>query len=135
MADGPDAFPDVPDLSGLPGWAQLLGYLVFAGGVGVLGLVGRYGWLMARREPAPEKAAEVAAVIVDPEALNRLTAAGLKLEATIGRATDVLAQLVADGREERQEREIDEEVTRRVDAQLRERRTRQRRAARAKTGT
>jgi hypothetical protein len=66
--------------------------------------------------------------------LNRGTSAVLKLEATMGRLTDVVGAHVADLREERQEREIEEEVDRRLKLQLREQRARQKRVSRPRPG-
>lgn len=124
-----------PDLTGLPIWAQILGYALFAVATVVIGLIARFGWKMGRTTPpaASDKSAAVAAVIVDPEALNRASAAVLKLDATVGRLCDLVGQIVTDQHEERQEREIEEEVRRRLDVQLREQRGRQRRATNQRT--
>lgn len=134
MVDTSEGFGPLPDLSPLPGWVQVVAYIVLAVALGVAGFMARFGYVMGRgNNGAPEKSAEVAAVIVDSRALDRLTDAAVKLEAAISHGTDVLAQLVADGREDRQDREIEDEVQRRLDQQLREQRSRQRRAARTKT--
>lgn len=132
----------VPDLSGLPGWAQTAIYGLFAVGVIAAGVVARFGWRMGRSAPpgSSERSAQVAAVIVDPEALNNLTVTGASLNQTLGQIRDLLGQLLIDSREERQGRELKEEALKlakelakeMVDAQFREQRSRSRRVARNK---
>lgn len=116
------AVPPPPDLAGLPGWAQVIGYAVFALSIVGVGLVTRFGWRMGRATPptpgASEKTAAVAAVIVDPEALNNLTAAALKVNTTLGQLSDLIGQYVADQREERADREFDEAVKKQVKEEL-----------------
>lgn len=122
-----------PDLSGLPMWAQILGYAIFGIGVAAIGLITRFGFRMGRTTPpaSSDKAATVAAVIVDPEALNRATDAVLSLNGTIGRLTDLVGQHVADQREEREEREVEEKAQRRAEEIVRERARRPRRVNRS----
>ncbi len=72
MAGEPD-LSTAPDLSGLPMWMQFLFYGLMGIGVIAAGLMARFGLKMGQATPASEsaKSATVAAVIVDPEALNR----------------------------------------------------------------
>lgn len=124
---------DTPDLTGLPGWAQVIGYGLFAASLAVIGVMTRFGFRMGQTTPPTGPAsAEVAAVIVDPEALNKATAAVLRLEGTMDRLTDLVGQHVADLREEREEQAIEEEVDRRVTEQLSKRRRPAARTARPK---
>jgi hypothetical protein len=126
----------LPDLSGLPGWAQALAYAAFALSVGVTIGVGRFGWLRGRRTRPEERAdaAPVAAVIVDSSVLKSAASAVEALNVTLGRTNDLIGQFIADEQEARQERDIEEEVARRVDKQLTERRRRQRRVSRKPVG-
>ena len=108
MVGAPEDISGLPDLSGLPHWAQWIAYVVLAVSLGIVGFVARYGWMMGQRKEGSSKGAEVAAVIVDPEALNRATDAVLALNASVERAADLLGQFIADSREERREQEIED---------------------------
>lgn len=63
----------LPDLSGLPIWAQVLIYTILGLSIAVAFLVARFGVAQgAKASPAASAAqAQVAAVIVDPTALNK----------------------------------------------------------------
>ena len=131
----------IPDFSGLPPWGQVIAYGVFALAVFALILAGRFG-VKLRGMAQPEKQAEVAAVVVNPEALNRATAAVEALNMTAmsmnavmramvksdlararqmdrlatstERAVDLFGQFVADQHAERVEAEYEDEVERRI---------------------
>lgn len=69
---------ELPDLSGLPLIVQGVFYTVFAVGVTLVVLIPRMGWLSGKANgPAvtPVTSPTIAAVVVDPTALNAHTAA------------------------------------------------------------
>lgn len=67
---------ELPDFSGLPGYAQGILYTVLAIGLALSVIIPRFGFLHGKeRANAVPAAATVAAVIVDPTALNAHTAA------------------------------------------------------------
>jgi len=71
---------DLPDLSHLPPWAAVLFVICLA----VIFAATRTGWLDGLKKGPPVTAqAQVAAVIVDPSALNRLTASAEALNMTL----------------------------------------------------
>jgi hypothetical protein len=76
----PLPFPD-----DLPDWARTITYVIVAAGIGIAFLVARLGLLQGRKTPPAGNpgAAQVAAVIVDPTALNRLSTATEALDATL----------------------------------------------------
>lgn len=75
---------ELPDLSGLPMWQQVLAVVVVGVTVGAGLLITRLGFLTGKNGggSANDTKATVAAVIVDSSSLDRLTgeAAGLQLE-------------------------------------------------------
>lgn len=101
---------DFPDLGHLPPWAAVL----FVVCVAFVFVATRTGWLDGLRKP-PVSQATVAAVIVDPAALNAATAAVDRLTAQqarneaahaevatqLGKLCDLIGQVVLDQREER----------------------------------
>lgn len=83
-----------PDISSLPPWAQMTVIVAFGVSVAIILLVTRMGLLQGRQAAPAHSAAsaQVAAVIVDPTALNRLTDQVVALNA-------VLDEIVKAGRE------------------------------------
>ena len=88
---------DFPDLSKLPPWAAVIFVVCLA----VIYVVSRTGWLQGLKSTPSTHQAEVAAVIVDPKALNEASASADRLTAQVGKLCDLLAQIIADTREER----------------------------------
>lgn len=74
-----------PDLSHLPAWAQVLVYAILGLSLGIAFIVARFGVNQGQKAApaASSGTAQVAAVIVDPTALNRLTATGEALNTTL----------------------------------------------------
>lgn len=72
-------FPD-----DFPAWARALAYVIVAVGLGVSLLVARLGLMQGRQTPQSNPGlAQVASIIVDPAAVNRLTAAAEALNMTL----------------------------------------------------
>lgn len=81
----------LPDLSGLPIWAQVLIYAILGISIAIAFFVARFGVLQGQRAaPAAAAQAQVAAVIVDNTALNKLTGevAGLAVAISEGNVTN-----------------------------------------------
>jgi hypothetical protein len=79
-----------PDLSGLPVWAQVLIYAILGLAIAIAFLVARFGLLQgSKASPEAGGQAQVAAVIVDPTALNKATAEVAGLSVAITEATVV----------------------------------------------
>lgn len=73
----------LPDLSTLPFWAQFLIYTIFGVSVSVVAILTFLGFKMGQKNtPSPSDQARVAAVIVEPSALNAATNAvsGMTIE-------------------------------------------------------
>src|SRR5690606_18777645 len=68
----PEKAMPFPDLSDLPVWAQVLIYGILGMSLAVAFVVARFGLLQGQKAaPAGASQAQVAAVIVDPTALNK----------------------------------------------------------------
>ena len=80
-----------PDLSALPPWAQVIVYATFGVSLAFIIAVARFGVQLGKKAPGssggmlggPTSAATVAAVIVDPTELAKLSAAAGGLEVTL----------------------------------------------------
>lgn len=73
---------ELPDLTSLPNWVQVIFYVTFAVGTAITILAARFGLLRSRSSINDHSKAEVAAVIVDSSAINRLTIAAEALNLT-----------------------------------------------------
>lgn len=106
--------PGIPDLSTLPLWQQILAVIVAGAVAGIGLLVTRLGFLTGKdgRKTPQAHAAEVAAVIVDDKALNRLTGevSGLQV-ALLELAREVREAVTGQGRTQ----EVNAELARKVD--------------------
>lgn len=95
---------ELPDFTGLPGYAQGILYTVLAVGLALSVIIPRFGWLHGR-ETAKGATSQpsVAAVVVDPTALNNHTAALLKVADAIDkhRVEMLITREVRQGRNER----------------------------------
>lgn len=79
---------ELPDFSGLPDWAQGVLYTVAAISLGITIVVPRMGFTLGKSKPqvaATNTTQTVAAVIVDPTALNRHSDAVLVLADKLGK--------------------------------------------------
>ena len=74
-----------PDLSALPVWAQVIVYATFGLSLAIIIGAARFGVMLGKKIPAAasHSTAAVAAVIVDPTELQKVTAAVVALEATL----------------------------------------------------
>lgn len=110
-----------PDLSGLPAWAQIIIYGTFGVSLAVIIGAARFGVMLGKKVPpaATSTAAAVAAVIVDPTELQKLTAAAVALEATLASMNKtglLLARAsTAGARESREFRETLKELSNAID--------------------
>lgn len=110
----------IPDFSALPPWGQVVAYAVFAISVAVVLLAARFGIRLGKLGPAQrDSSATVAAVVVDPPALNAMTEAAVKVDVSLIRLTEVIHELaransqladlagqyLADQRQDREEEE------------------------------
>jgi hypothetical protein len=77
---------ELPDFSGLPGYAQGILYAVLAVGLALSVIIPRFGFLFGKEaaKGATAPNATVAAVVVDPTALNRHSDAIIKLAEEMG---------------------------------------------------
>lgn len=111
----------LPDLSGLPEWAQWVVYGVLAVSIGLGWAVARLGLFKGRETPAEARqdTASVAAVIVNPEALNRLTATAEALNITLmemkGIVREVGSSSMAQARAQRASTKALEAISKSVD--------------------
>lgn len=91
---------ELPDLSGLPPFAQGVLYTMFFLCATLAVIVPRMGFLHGKNDTKKTDNAPVAAVIVDPTALNNHTAALNKLAEVIERGLTRTAEATDDFREE-----------------------------------
>ena len=102
-----------PDLSDLPVWAQVLIYAILGVSLAVAFVVARFGLLQGQKAaPAAAASAQVAAVIVDPTALNAAAGAVDGLTVAVTEAT-IVARKHSDGTDRLADNV--EELARRVD--------------------
>jgi hypothetical protein len=115
-------FP-LPDLSDLPGWAQVLAYFVLAVSLGVIVLVGRSGFLRGKAaDPADKQGhAEIAMVAIDSDAVKQLAAAAEALNMTLIQMNGMAGQYLDDLRVQRDEAEIEAAERRGYDRAVSER--------------
>lgn len=110
-----------PDLSALPAWAQVIVYVTFGVSLAFIIAVARFGHMLGKKAPyrASSAVATVAAVIVDPAELQKLTAAAITLDATLASMNKTGQSLArastAGARESREFSETLKELTNAVD--------------------
>lgn len=97
------AQPVIPDLTGLPTWAQVLIYSMFGLALAGGSLTVWLGLINGKKAPAtPANQAEVAAIIVNPVALQEASAQVKNLAYKVEQLTDALErmtlELVRNGR-------------------------------------
>jgi hypothetical protein len=95
---------DFPDLSKLPPWAAFVFVICLA----VIYVVSRTGWLQGLKSTPSEHHAEVAAVIVDPAALNAARDAVLLLNTTMAAIDEKLGRYLDGLTAERNQAEKDQ---------------------------
>lgn len=106
----------MPDLSGLPPWA----IMVFLAAAGLGFIVIRSGILDGIKKPAADRSntGEIVALTVDSRAIDQLAG---ELAGLIVVLTEIKAQFqryISDKEQERADRDLDEEVSRRVTEEL-----------------
>lgn len=100
-------FP-LPDLSDLPGWAQVVAYFILAVSLGTIVLVGRSGFIRGKAVDMADKKdhAEITMVSIDSKAVLQLADATVALNVTLSELRGFAAQYMDDLRSQRDEAEL-----------------------------
>lgn len=83
----------LPDLTGLPLWAQIIVYCIFGFSVSIPVILTMFGYKNGQKNIPNPGSAQVAAVIVDPTALNLHTSAVKELSDDVRDLTRVISAL------------------------------------------